>query len=266
MMHFPDSSSEEDSEELPHIPPRRHEFAVEILKLLTPALGLVLFIAGLSSKYPWLSTPWVRNALIFLGVLVLIWFAKPRLTVWLRRHQGRKREQRFIAETDVRLRQLVEQFAVFASLNDNRSLISILRSVHSQNMQVVDQIITGDHVNSWLFCYREQLAFPTSSYRQFLAQCRQFSHILQEFNRNYVLRAQKELAAKPPLPEHAIAQLEQFREEYTAFRRSAESWGTAISDYLQSGGAMDHSTLWRLAPTTWYERAKPFARSKSDGA
>jgi hypothetical protein len=23
---------------------------------------------------------------------------------------------------------------------------------------------------------------------------------------------------------------------------------------------MDHSTLWRFAPTTWYERAKPFAR------
>ena len=80
-MHFPDPISEDDSEELLNIPPRRHEFAIEILKLLTPVLGLVLFIAGLSSKYPWLSTPWVRNALIFLGVLVLIWFAKPRLTV-----------------------------------------------------------------------------------------------------------------------------------------------------------------------------------------
>jgi hypothetical protein len=56
-----------------------------------------------------------------------------------------------------------------------------------------------------------------------------------------------------------IAQLEQFREEYTAFLRSAESWGTGTSDYLQSGGVMDHSALWRLASTTWYDRAKPFA-------
>lgn len=116
-----------DSEQLPHNPSRRHEFAVEILKLLTPALGLVLFIAGLSSKYPWLSTPWLRNAHICLGILVLIWFAKPRLTVWATTTSGQKREQRFIAETDGRLRQLVEQFLVFASLNDNRSLISILR-------------------------------------------------------------------------------------------------------------------------------------------
>ena len=55
MMHFLDPSLDEDSEELPHIPPRRLEFAAEILKLFTPALGLVLFIAGLSSRYPWLS-------------------------------------------------------------------------------------------------------------------------------------------------------------------------------------------------------------------
>jgi hypothetical protein len=56
-------------------------------------------------------------------MMVLIWFAKARLTVWLRRHRGRKREQRFTAETDVRLRQLVDQVAVFASLNDNGSAL-----------------------------------------------------------------------------------------------------------------------------------------------
>jgi hypothetical protein len=30
------------------------------------------------------------------------------------------------------------------------------------------------------------------------------TQIVQEFNRSYVLRAQKELAAKPPLPEHGL--------------------------------------------------------------
>src|SRR6266436_5628404 len=104
-MRFLDPNSEE-----PLVaPPRRHELAIEILKFLTPALGLVLFLAGLNGKYPWLSKPWVLNSLIALGVLVLIWFARPRLVVWLLRIQNGKRDRRFIAENDMRLRELVDQ-------------------------------------------------------------------------------------------------------------------------------------------------------------
>jgi hypothetical protein len=262
-MRFLMSDSLDDSEEMSVVPPRRHELTVEILKLLTPALGLILFVAGLSSKYPWLSKPYMLNALIALGVLVLIWFAKPRLTFWLRRIQDSKREQRFIAENDVRLRELVEQFAVFTSNSDNRSLICTLRSIYSQNMQLVEQIIVGDYLGSWLNCYREQLTFSGASLRQFLSQSRAFGCIVQEFNRNYILRAQRELAAKSPLAEDSIAKLEEFREEYTAFLRAVESWAKGISSYLQAGGMTDNPSLWRLAPINSFERAKSFARTKS---
>src|SRR4030088_1753232 len=116
-MQFSDLDSADDSPVV--VSPPRHELSVEILKFLTPALALAVFLAALIGKYPWLSKPWLFSALIALGILVLIWFAKPRLTIWLRRRQDRKRNQLFIAATDVRLRELLQNFTVFTSSSDN---------------------------------------------------------------------------------------------------------------------------------------------------
>lgn len=227
-MYFLDSNSDNDLEQPPIVLSRPHEFQIEILRFATPLLALVVFLVGLIGKYSWLSKPWVFSALIILGLLVLICFAKPRLTAWLRRRKVRKRNQRFIAETDARLRELLDQFGVFTSSSDGRSLMYILRAALSQNTQAVEQIIGGDCIGGWLDSYREQLTFPVTSFHQFLSQCRQFGNIVAEFNRNYVLRTQRELAAKTPLPEYSIAQLEEFRTEYAAFQRSVELWSKGI--------------------------------------
>jgi CBS domain containing-hemolysin-like protein len=153
-MYFLDSNSDNDLEQPPIVlPSRPHELAVEILKFLTAALSLVVVLVGLIGKYSWLSKPWVFSALIALGLLVLMWFAKPRLTAWLRRRQVRKRNQRFVAETDCQLRELLDQFRVFTSSSDKRSLIFILRAAFSQNTQAVEQIIVGDYIGSWLDSY-----------------------------------------------------------------------------------------------------------------
>jgi len=250
-------------EELPPAhPARRHELLIEILRFLTPVLALISSIVALSGKYPSLSKPWVLDIIVALGVLILMWFARPRLAGWLHKVRANRRDQRFIVENGIRLRELLDQFAAFTSNNNTRSLIYILRSAYSQNMVAVEHIIAGDYIGSWLYCYREQLAFPTKSLYQFLSQCREFSHILQEFNTNYMVRAQRQLAAATPLAEDSIAQLEEFREEYTAFLRAVEPWAKGIANYLQSGGVTDHPTLWRLAPTNHFERAKSFRRTK----
>ena len=256
----------QNSEEHPAAPPRRHELVIEILKFLTPALGLVLFLLGLNSKYPWLSKPWVVDTAVILGIFILIWFAKPRWAVWFQRIRDDRRDRQFVRANDVGLRELLGQFAVFISSSDTRSLSSILRSVHSQNMQAVEQIIAADYVGSWLHCFQEQLTFPAKSFHQFLGQCREFSYIVQSFNTNYVLRAQRQLATGTPLAENSIAQLEGFREEYNAFLRDVEPWAKGISDYLQSGGVTDHPSLWRIAPVTYFERPRSFARTKLAGA
>jgi hypothetical protein len=224
-------------------------------------LGLILFLVGLIGKYPWLSKSWVLDALVVLGLLIFIWLAKPRLGVWLQRIRKWKSNQRFIAENAVRLRELVETFAVFPSNNDTRSLINIVRSAYSQNMQAVEQVIVADYVGTWLYCYREQLTFRAKSLDQFLSQCREFSHILQAFNTDYALRAQKQLALAVPLAEDSITQLEEFREEYIAFLRGYETWAKGIANYVQAGGVTDHPTLWRLAPTNHFARPKSFRRT-----
>jgi hypothetical protein len=248
-------------------PPRRHELAIEILKFLTPLLGFLLLTVSSVSKYPWLSKPWVLNSLIALGVLVLIWFAKPRITAWLQRRGQREREKQFIETNDARLREFVDQFGEFISTSNTKSFLSIIRSAHSQNMTAVEQVISGDYIGNWYQSYREQLEFPTTALPQFLARSREFTNIVQQFNSYYVLRAQRHFAAATkPLPEHDIEELEGFREEYAAFLRNVQPWAKGIANYLQSQGMKDHPLLWRHAPTNYFEKVKPFGKSKSTPA
>lgn len=58
---------------LPH-PTGRRELVVEILKLLTPTLSLVVLLLVLNGKYAWLSKPWVLDGLILLAALCGVHF------------------------------------------------------------------------------------------------------------------------------------------------------------------------------------------------
>src|SRR5947209_8458619 len=113
-MRYRDWTDEDESQGVSAEPPRR-ELLVEFLKVLTPALGLLLFFLGLTSKYPWLTQPWAKSTLVVLGILVVAWFAKPRLVVWKRKLRQRKRDRIFVATNEVRLRQLTDRFAEFIS-------------------------------------------------------------------------------------------------------------------------------------------------------
>lgn len=241
-------------------PPSSRELAVRVLEFLTPALALLLLVLGLASKYPWLL-----DGLILVAVIVLLWFAKPRLTAWFQRLGQRRKERRFLSATEAKLYELRDQFAEFISNSNSRSFISIIRSSYSQNATAVDQIIGGDYIGTWFEAYRSQLTFATKDAQQFLARCREFSDILQQFNTYYVQRAQRQLALAAPLPEQNIGELESFREEYNAFLRNVKSWANGIAGYLQSCGVTDVPTLWQLAPTAYFEPAKSFIRSKSAG-
>lgn len=238
-------------------PPRR-EMLVEFLKVLTPALGLLLFLLGLTSKYPWLSQPWVKNILVVLGILVVAWFARPRVVTWLTRRGERKRDRLFVATNDVRLRQFVRRFAEFLSASNSRSLISMIRSGSTLNL-TPEQIITGDYIANWFQSYGEQLAFPVMNRLQFLARARELGNLIQQFNSYYVLRTQKQLALAPtPPPEQSLDQLETFREDYIAFLREFELWGKEIAAYLQTLGIEEFHAMYQFAPCSNFERVKSF--------
>jgi len=255
---------DEDKEE-PVVPAnfKSRELTVEVLKLLTALLAFAASVIALVSKYPWLSKPWILNGIIALGLLVLIWFAKPRFAYWLHKIKRRKREDQFIATNDARLREFVEQFAEFLSDNNTRSLRYIVRSACSQNATEVEKILVGDYIGNWFFSFREQLMFPTQSLEQFLARCREFTNLVQQFNSSYALRSQRLFtSAATPLPEHVLDELEGFREDYNAFLRNLEPWAKGIAAYLQSVGISDTPTQWRLAPVTYFDKPKSFKKSQ----
>jgi hypothetical protein len=253
-MQFFDSNSAESP---PEIARPRHELLIEILKFLTPVLALISSLVALRGKYPWLSKPWVFDALVALSVFVLIWFAKPRFVSWLQGVRDSQHERRFIASNDTRLRELLARFTDFTSSSDIRSLIYILRSAYPQN-QVLEQILAGDYIGTWIACFHGQMAFPARSLHQFLGQCREFTCIVQEFNTNYVLRHQRHCAVDGSFSEDHIAQMEQFREEFTALLRDIELWATGISGYLQSMAATNHASVSGIAPIIYFVRAKSF--------
>ena len=256
-MQFLDSNSAESS---PGIARPRHELLIEILKFLTPVLALVSSLVALRGKYPWLSKPWVFDALVALSALILIWFAKPRFVSWLQGVRDSQHERRFIASNDIRLRELLARFTGFTSSSDIRSLIYILRSAYPQN-QVLEQILAGDYIGTWIACFHGQMAFPAKSLHQFLGQCREFTCIVQEFNTNYVLRYQRHCATDASFSEDHVAQMEQFREEFTALLRDIELWATGISGYLRSMDATNNANVSGIAPITYFVRAKSFRQA-----
>ena len=139
----------------------------------------------------------------------------------------------------------------------------IVRSACSQNATEVEKILAGDYIGNWFFSFREQLMFLTQSLEQFLARCREFTNLVQQFNSSYALRSQRLFtSAATPLPEHVLDELEGFREDYNAFLRNVEPWAKGIAGYLQSIGVPDTPTQWRLAPVTYFDKPKSFKNSQ----
>jgi hypothetical protein len=79
-MQFPAPNSEEPAP----VPRRQHDLAIEILRFATALLGFLLLVISSTSKYSWLSRPWVVDVFIVLGVLILTWLVKPRVAIVVR--------------------------------------------------------------------------------------------------------------------------------------------------------------------------------------
>jgi hypothetical protein len=238
-----------------------HGLLIELLRFLTALLSFLVVVIG-SAKFPWLSKSWMLAILISLGIAFLMWLAKPRLTVWLQNRRTKKRDREFIAAQTSRLIKFVNRFAQFVSLSDTRSLIVIIRAAYSQNVTAVEQVLTTDHIRNWFQAFIEELRFPTDVLLQFLARCREFTTIVQQFNNDCALHAQSRLANGASIPDECIEELEKFRGDYTAFLRGLEEWSDEVCTYLQSAGVNDYFSRCRLAPLSHFERLKAFHKSR----
>ncbi len=126
---------------------------------------------------------------------------------------------------------------------------------------VVTSIIAFDYIPSWIRCYGIRLEIAPRSVSDFLRTCNEFTIIVAEFNRNYVIKAQQGLERTPFQQDHFTAQFEQFREEFAHYLRELEDWVNSVYAEV-SKRAPSVLQLPHTLPTSIFERAKSF-RGKS---
>src|SRR5207248_2940143 len=140
-------------------------------------------------------------------------------------------------------------------------LFHILRSAASNNLSTAWRLMACDYVGTWLACYKSQLQTPARDIGEFMRRSAEFSSIVNRFNLDYALRAQRELADLSELPKRYVEELEKFREEYAAFVRDVESWAEVVNNYSRQ----------RFQPREWmkmlinshFERVASFRRSET---
>jgi hypothetical protein len=233
--------------------------------------GLVKLAAALISTgqifYGWMN----RNPLngkIFMGIgaIILLWIVRPYVFGVFRALSRRIGDRRLVKREDPLLRGLVSRFDRFTSSNDSRALMAIVRSTTSRNTEAVSRIVACDYLGDWLVCFKLRLALPVKSLESFLLRCHEFSVIVNSFNRNYVLRSHEAFErAGAPLDEYHVHQLEEFREEYTAFLREFEQWAGELNTAAQPRWR-GMGNFFQVSPCSSFERVKTFRNAKGAGS
>lgn len=227
--------------------------------------SLLKFVAALMTFLPFLfgwtgSHPLGTKILAVAGAMVFLWIARPYVLDATRALRQRRRDRGFMEREGQRLREFIPRFARFVSTNDNRAIVSAINSITANNFQLIGKVVSHDYVVTWLNCFQEQQKTPPDSFIVFLRRCQEFGLIVDQFNRNYVQRNQRQLATEN-LPAHTIDQLEEFKDEFNDFIREFESWCGGIGAYIKP-----RQELWRLTPTTYFDRVKSFQIAKLPGA
>jgi hypothetical protein len=99
-----------------------------------------------------------------------------------------------------------------------------------------------------------------SSLLEFLKMCYEFTSIVTEFNRNYVIKAQQGLTriALPEQAVHYVDQLEMFREEFAHFLRDVEEWAHSVDETAVKRIPDFYRHHVQTAPTQIFERVSSF--------
>ena len=227
-----------------------------LLKLLAALISLAATVLALVTKHQ------LSNIVgIALVVLVFGWVFGKQLTDVLMRLPRRIADRRFIQQHEPQLLDFYDRLGRFTDGNDGRSLEGILRSATTYDSKTIYPLLNSNFIQDWEDCFDEQMRHRSRSVGQFLARCREFTHIIYQFDRNFAARAQAELtAASIDLPNNYIDQLEVFKDEFNAYLRDVDLWANTISTKIQKRWS-NSPEFNRLLPTTNFERVKTFRRS-----
>jgi len=256
-MDAPDFDEDDDLEVIPYTLPQspKKSLSEPALKLAAAMISLVAVVLGLLNQHPGLSWFFVACAGLVLLMILGSWL-KTKITNRIALSQDRK----FIARKIVDVRRLFARFSIFVSENDTRSFRYNLRNAAGHQIEVIDQILGSDYITSWIQCYRNHLEMQPRSLIEFIKMCSEFTTIITEFNRNYVIKAQQGLgrATLPPQAPHWLDQLEKGREEFIHFLRDVEEWAHSMNQVAAKRIPDFYGRYIQTAPTQIFERVSSF--------
>jgi hypothetical protein len=200
--------------------------------------------------------------LVIVPGAVLILSVFPALVNGIKRFFRRGRQKRFVQAQYPRLQRLNERLVRYADQNDGRSLRAILYSASAYQHDIVTRILGSDYIWTWMQCYSSALNDEQPrSFMGFMRLCNQFTAILAEYNRNYVLKAQKGLEQNPFPQEHVVDQLETFRDDFNHYLREVEEWANGVTASALVIETDLHSSP-QVSPCNYCERVKTFRKNK----
>lgn len=220
----------------------------------------VATIQGIQTLLNWKIThPIVFAVVMSVALLLVAWGVRRPVAARTTQILHWFEDRSFVKEQYIEMQRLVQRFHPFTSGSDTRSLIRVARSLgYEHSTAVVSVIVVSPCIAAWLSCFENQLGFPPTSLDAFLARYCEFWSLVNTFNRDCLITAQRSLTTVAPLGEGPIGELEQFREEFRTFLQAFEEWGAVVTKRakLRKGDR----ACWALAPNPCFEKAKSFRR------
>jgi hypothetical protein len=234
-------------------PPKTGVTWESILKFGGPLFAFLAAVIGLIEKSP----SWLLRILTGIAAIFLIAFIVSIIRTLWKKLSRKASEERFILQEQDKLNELLMAFYPFVTEHDSRSIFSIVQNAVGNDGDKLLRVVGPNYVFTWIEFVARRTYLPENNADLFMAQCEEFTAIIQQFNRGCVLRSQKEFESGAyALSDHSINALDGFREEFGAYLRLVEQWSNALAmkwNKLKHGGQSHGTQL-----VSSFERVKPF--------
>jgi hypothetical protein len=200
--------------------PAKSDYWTNIIPLISAVLSLASAVLSLSGKFS-------RWGTVAVWVIALVLIA-PRAISWVRSIVFVLKRRNFVKREEKELSDLVRQLRPFILDDGMRSIVYVVRNLCANNFNRIERFRATRFAEFWLQAFERQLEFRTRKFDCFNARCIEFVSIVQQFNHDYVLHAEKAIESGEKVEQSYLRDLEHFREEYNAFLRILETWLTRI--------------------------------------
>jgi hypothetical protein len=224
--------------------------------LLTAVLALIAVVLNLFGRSP--KAVWILG--ILAGVL-LSWVLGSWILSLVRRFGLWYGNKRYVAKEYQNLLRMFERWKMFMSREDARSFRYLLHNASSYRVDAIDQICASDYLEGWMECFTLSLSSPCHSVTDFLARCREFTTIVTNFNKDYVIKTQLSIEKSTTLPESCIENFEFFRERFGLYIHELEQWLETVAK--ETATRVSHQEFCQCVPHRSFERVKSFLKGRT---